>query len=278
MIKKFIFVLITCACGFGGYWAWQNSHDVKAYLDDFSNESSILTFELPTSSEEFVQKHQKELLKDQNHALGQVGVKFLPFLLFDVKYTNDSKNTEESKLIWNLENGEMVLDTESFETTHGFEDCINAKATDDDFRIMHALHDHGGSLAKEALCKDVGLDYDLVNYRLDILRKKQLVVVRGDSVRIHLQSPLFKVQPRTKISHHFVIKAVEAKNQIQPVYSKDQVRKIAKAAFGQDFAIRKEELVFVPIFQIEVLNPDGSILKTYWNALNGKRIDLSKPL
>jgi len=49
--------------------------------------------------------------------------------------------------------------------------------------------------------------------------------------------------------------------------------KTAKAAFGDDFAIRKTTEIFLPVYSIVVQNPDGSHMTTYWNALNGKNID-----
>ncbi len=36
--------------------------------------------------------------------------------------------------------------------------------------------------------------------------------------------------------------------------------------------IRSEKEVFLPIYSIEVLNADGSVQVTDWNALNGQRI------
>jgi hypothetical protein len=55
-------------------------------------------------------------------------------------------------------------------------------------------------------------------------------------------------------------------------YSKSDIEKNAKAVFGADFTIRNSKEVFLPVYSIEVLNPDGSVLTTYWNALSGQRM------
>ena len=54
-----------------------------------------------------------------------------------------------------------------------------------------------------------------------------------------------------------------------------QIETTAKAAFGNDFAIRKTTEIFLPVYSIVVQNPDGSQMTTYWNALNGKKLSAS---
>ncbi len=278
MIKKLFLLALFAGIGFSAWYGMEHYDELVSYVKvgQSTQEGAILTFEAAFTPEEIMQRHEKELLKDQNHLYGKASVKFLPFLLMDVKYSKADKSTEEAKLIWNLENGEMVLDTQTFDTTHGFEDCINAKALDDDFRILYALHRHGGKATKDVLARELGMDQAVLLDRLEGLRKKHLVAVKLDTVRIHLESPLLQVQPQTKIYHYFVTKTVSGQSQIAPRYSKEQIKKTAKACFGADFAIRSEHMLFVPIFQISVQNPDGSTLKTYWNGITGKKIELKR--
>lgn len=275
MIKRLVFLLFLITLGFAGWYIVEHPDEMMTYVP-LSKEHTILTFEAQTSAEELMRTKEKLLLKTANHSFGTNQLKYMPFLLMNVKFVRADKKTEEAKLIWNLENGEMVLDTNSFETTHGFEDCINAKAVEDDFRILQQLNRHGGASTKDALSQELGMDGDTLYERIEALRKKHLVATRGDVIRIHLESPLMHVVPSTKISHPFVTKAVDSQSQIHPHYSKDQIHKLTKAAFGQDFAIRSEHLLFVPIFQITIKNPDGSTLKTYWNGMTGKKIELKR--
>ena len=277
MIKRLLLLLFVALAGYGLWYTLENMDDVRTLLPQ-AKESTILTFEVSTTADELVKAREKILLKTPNHSIAKVELKYLPFLLMNVKFVRADKKTEEAKLIWSLEDGEMVLDTHGFDTTHGFEDCINAKAVDDDFRILHYLHRHGGQSSKETLFQELGMDADTVYERLEALRKKHLIATRGDLIRIHLESPLIHVVPATKIYHHFVTKPCKSESQISPHYSKDQIHKVTKAAFGQDFAIRSEHLLFVPIYQVNVQNPDGSTLKTYWNGVTGKRLELKRLL
>jgi hypothetical protein len=199
-------------------------------------------------------------------------------MLLEVKYAGDDKATQEANVIWSLENGEMLLDTRNFVSTHGFEDCINAKANSEDFRLMHVLQKRGGVLSKEELCQELGMEAEQMFDRLEVLRKKHLIAVKGDAVRIHLSSPLLKIQPETNVYHPLVSKTIHDNSQIPQRYSKEQIRIVAKAAFGPDFAIRSEQIIFVPVFEINVENPDGSVLKTYWNGITGNRVELRRPI
>ena len=274
-MKYFAFLIGALALAFGSWYTWeQYSDELIDLVQDSQKKGSIITFELATSPDLMAQKLQKELLKSPEHSFGQTVVKFVPYLLMDIKYPREDKKTEEAKVLWSLENGEMVLDTATFETTHGFEDCINSQASEDDFRILHALSRKCGVLTKEGIADELGMDPDVLQDRLEVLRKKHLISLRQENIRLHFQSPLLRVQPQTKFAQSFVTKEVAPGMQIKAKYSKDACRKVAKAAFGHDFAIRYEEIVFVPIFLIEVKNPDGSILKTYWNGLTGKKYDL----
>jgi len=279
MFRYLLWLGFCGAIAAGCWYGWQNYDElvVKAeQMPPFLRTKNIVTFEATVTPDEIMQKHQKELLRDQSHTYGLVSTKYLPLVLFDVKYTKEDKKTEEGRLLWSLENGEMVLNTANFDMTRGFEDFILARAQDDDFRLINVLLKHGGIISKELFFEELGLDPDHAISRLDELRKKHLVTVRADSIRLHFASPVLKVQPQTVISHNFVTKSTDAKEQIVPKYSRDAIRKIAYAAFRPDFAIRGEQIIFVPVLEIDVQNPDGSTLKTYWNGVTGKRIEFTR--
>lgn len=277
-MKRLFVIIFLCAAAVGGWYLWQQQGSIELPLKNvnipfFEQESSILTFEALTTADEIMQKNQKSLLKDANHTFGAATVQFLPFLLLDVKYTKEDKKTEEGRLLWSLENGELVLDTATFESTCGFSDFIRAKAKDEDFRILMILMRHGGSATKDAIIEESGIDPDFVFQRLDALRARHLIAVSGETVRIHLSNPHFKVHPVTKISHHIVTKKVSSATKLPQQFSRGDILHVARAAFGADFAIRSETLIYVPIFLIEVKNPDGSVYKTFWNGITGKELN-----
>ncbi len=269
--------LISCIIALifiGGIWlSYEQKEELSSFLPTTVKQKQVLTFATHFSSDDILKANQHELLPSSEYCLQRASLLYFPYVLFDAKSSHTENATEDSRLIFSLENAELVLDTSTFETSHGFEDCLNAKATSDDFRILLALEKNGGSMSKEALAKELGLDFDHFMHELDILRKKQLIVTKGDSVRIHLEHPRLKVAPRTIIASPLVTKTIERKNIFDASYSKGAIRKLAKAAFGKDFTIKKEQEIYIPFYEICIKNPDDSIHKTYWNALTGKKLE-----
>src|SRR6185436_11241689 len=107
-MRYFILLCICGAIGYAAWWGVDHYDEVSAYTTEWQkNEKPILTFEVSNTPDGIMQKHQKELLKTPNHAYGKAIVKFLPCVLYDVKYTKEDKRTEETKMIWSLESGEM---------------------------------------------------------------------------------------------------------------------------------------------------------------------------
>jgi hypothetical protein len=80
------------------------------------------------------------------------------------------------------------------------------------------------------------------------------------------------VIPETKLAHWLVTKPTKKAVRVKKRYSASQIQKTAKAAFGNDFAIRRTTEIFLPVYSIVVQNPDGTLMTSYWNALNGKRL------
>lgn len=273
MFRYFISFLVVVAVGYGIWVMYENKEEVSSYLPSSVKQKTVLTFATRFSSDDILNTNKQELLPAPEYSVQKTALTYFPYILFDAKCSHTESTTEDSKLVFSLENAELVLDTSTFETTHGFEDCLNAKATNDDFRILLVLEKNGGTMSKEALAKDLGLDFDHFMHELDILRKKQLIVTKGDSVRIHLENPRLKIPPRTIIASPLVTKTISRQDIFHASYSKGAIRKLAKAAFGKDFTIKKEQEIYIPFYEITVKNPDDSIHKTYWNALTGKKLE-----
>ena len=88
--------------------------------------------------EQIVDAHRKELLGGGKKSLQNTTLKYYPYLLLDVKYPDSSK-TREGVLLWGLTDGEMVLNTDTWESTHGFRDCLECQAGRNDFKMLQAL-------------------------------------------------------------------------------------------------------------------------------------------
>lgn len=252
--------------------AWNTYPELRTFLPATFQ---YKTLEVRYSAENIMEKHKKELLKDHNHSFLDPDLKFVPYLLFEVKYNRSKDRTGEGFLLWSLIDGEMVVDASKWEKTHGFYDCLKVGADRNDFKIINALTSKGGAMDRDALAKMLSVENETLDLWIEGCRRKNLIVQNGNNIRLHLQNPKMHVIPETKIDQWIVMKPSKASNILPQKYRPYQIEKLIKSAFGNDFAIRKATEIFLPIYSITVQNPDGSQMTTYWNALNGERLDQS---
>ena len=241
-------------------------------MESFQNyveNGEVLTLEVKYTPEQVMEANKNDLLTN-GRTYGEALLKFYPYLMMDVKYTLPGQKTREGVILWSLVDGEMVINAETWEITHGFEDTINANASRNDFKIINALAQNKGALTKERLQKDLRVDSDEFDALLESARSKHLITIKGNEVQLHFENPKFLVPPQTKISQWLVTKPYNHAQLIPKKYSRSQIEKITQAAFGSDFAIRTAKEVFLPVYSIRVVNPDGSVLTSFWNALNGQ--------
>jgi hypothetical protein len=277
-MRKFVVFLFLVGGSLFVFWGWNNLPDTRNLVLDFFHAGKFQTLEVHYTAEKIMDDHRKELLKDNEHSFLSPTLTFHPYLLMEVKYIHSEDETNENFVLWSLMDGEMVIDTETWETTRGFTDCIQARADRDDFKVINVLASHGSSLDREALLKHLNVEDELLNAWLTKCKAKNLIVQIGNNYRLHLQDPVLEVVPETKISHWLVTKNAKDTERVAKRFWPSEILAIAKASFGHDFTIRKTKEVFLPVYNIVVQNPDGSQLTTYWNALNGKQLSLSTQL
>lgn len=269
--------IITTLCvlailAFGGWWLWNNNDQVRDIVDQYVGNSDFLTLEARYTPQQIMDTHRGELLVDSKRKFQEPSLKFYPYLLMEVKYSLPDKKTREGVVLWGQEDGEMVLNTENWEKTHGFQDALEAEATRNDFRVLNAIAANKGSISREDLISELRVEPEIADGWIDSAKQKHLIVQSGGGYQLHLENPKLLVTPQTKINQWLVTKSYSHVAKVSQKYSKSDIEKIAKAAFGPDFTIRSVKEVFLPVYSIEVLNPDGSVLTSYWNALNGQRI------
>ncbi len=257
---------------FGSWWLWNHNTEVREMVKQYVDTGEVLTLEARYTPEQIVEQNRSKLLQDDQHTLQEPTLKFYPYLLMDVKYVTPEKNTRETTVLWSMTDGEMVLNTDNWDSTHGFSDALEAEANPHDFKIMKALESNRGKLSRQDLLNKLHVESDVLDQWLASAKEKHLIVQKGNDYYLHFQNPKLNVSPQTKISQPLVTKPYNHAIRISKRYSRTEIEKIAKAAFGPDFTIRSSKEVFLPVYNIEVLNPDGSILSTQWNALNGQRI------
>jgi len=265
-------LIAVLVIGLGSFWSWTYLPGFRSKLEDYLSGGTFQTLEVRYSAESIMEAHRRELLKDNAHVFLEPTLKFIPYLLMDVKYIRSPDKTGEGVILWGLVDGEMVINTSSWERTHGFTDCIASNATRQEFKIINALASRGGACDREGLSKFLNIENSILDAWVDNCRKKSLIVQTGNTYRLHLQNPRLQVIPETKLDHWLVTKPTKKAVRVKKRYRASQIENIAYAAFGGDFAIRKTTEIFLPVYSIVVQNPDGSQMTSYWNALNGKRL------
>lgn len=270
---RFLFTLCSlgAAC-YGLWWVSETKPEVRAKVEEILHTGSFNTLEVRYTANQIMDVQRKKLLKDNRHKFLEPSMKFYPYTLLEVKYVVSDKKTKEGVILWDLNDGEMVISTKDWEKTHGFGDCIIANTDRHEFRVINALASKGGSADRDTLSKVLHAENEVLDVWIENCRKKRLIVQSGNRYRLHLEKPLLKNIPSTKIDERLVTKPQRNAERIPNRFSLSQVEKLARAAFGNDFAIRKSTDLYLPVHCIVVQNPDGSIHTSHWNALNGKRM------
>lgn len=270
-MRKNIIILIAVGILIGAGWYFNSQEHLAGFVQQYVENGEITTLKARYTPDQIMEANRKDLLVDNQHSYQEPGLKFHPYVLMEVKYTQDKKS-REGMMLWSLVDGEMVINTDSWEKTHGYEDAINAEATRNDFKLMHALSKNRGSATAEQLQKDLRIEKETLDSWVESASSKHLVVKKNNEIQLHFQDPKLTVQPETKVTDWLVKKPYNHAQRVSNKYSISQIQKITKAAFGDDFSVRSSTEVFLPVYSIEVLNPDGSIFTSYWNALTGQRM------
>jgi hypothetical protein len=270
---KFIFsLLVLGALGYGAFWALQKNPELQTKMQQILPAGEFHTLEIRYTAQQIMESQKKDLLKTHRHKYLDTKLCFHPYLLMEVKYSATAKKTEESLILWDLSDGEMVLETKNWEKTHGFGDCILANANRHEFKVINFLAKKGGSCDRQDLLSGLHLENDTLDALLESLRKKHILVLAGGHYRLHIQHPYLKATPVTKMGERLVTKTWKNAQKVAKRFSFSQVEKLAKAAFGDEFVVRHTCDVYLPVHSIMVQNPDGTVHTSLWNALNGKRI------
>lgn len=264
------FLLFLAALLVGGFYVNKKRPDVKNKILEFVTSGQFHTLEARFTAQQIMEMNKKELLKTAKHKYLEPSLKFFPYLLMEVKYTTDGEHTGEGVILWDLTDGEMVLNTKEWDKTHGFGDCISSSTERYEFKVINLLSQTNGSVERETIARILQIESAVLDLWLDSCKKKKLVVQSGNHYRLHFQHPRICVTPETQLHDRIVTKPYKNAERIARRFSPSQIRRTSESAFGNDFAIRTTMDVFLPVYSITVQNPDGSRHTSYWNALNGK--------
>jgi hypothetical protein len=273
---KIFATIFAILIGGGAIWmATNNNTDIKNKVASVLDIGHFHTLEVRYTSSQIMEQHRRDLLKDTRHRYLEPVIEFFPYLLMEVKYTSADDKTHESVILWDLTDGEMVINTKNWEKTHGFGDCIAADTTPQEFKVLNLLAKKGGTLDRNGLSKALNVEHEILDGWVDSCRKKKLIIQAGNTYKLHFQKPLLRTIPETHVDERLVTKSFKEAVRLSRRFSPGQIERITRAAFGQNFAIRKMTDIYLPVHSIVVQNPDGSIHTSHWNALNGKRLSQS---
>lgn len=273
---RFIFtLLIIGGLGYGGFWLDKNHPELTHKVKEWVHTGSLPTIEPRYSPHQIMEKQQLSVSTGSEYNYNEFLLVYHPYLLMEVKYTTQEFETEEKVILWDLLDGEMVIDTKSWEKTHGFADCINAGADRREYQLLMAIARNGGTADRQTLMASLNLDPHLSEGWIDRACQKNLLVKQGNLYRIHLSQPLLSVPPSTSIQTPLVTKSSKLRTRIPKRFTSSQIKRAANAAFGTNFAIRHTHEVYLPVYLFTVQNQDGTLQTTHWNGLNGEKISYS---
>lgn len=268
-----ITTLITLAVGgYGLWWAADKNPQIKQKLEEVLEFRSINALEVRYDQAQVMETHQRKLLKEKGSRFLDPELKFYPYLLLEVKYNHKNK-TKEGILLWDLTDGEMILNTHTWEKSHGYADCVVTHVAKHEFKILQLLCQK--TLDALELQEKLQVAQPILDTWLRSCIKKNLILSFGDKYRIHLENPKFAALPETLLSENLTTKSYKRAKRAPKHFSPSQIQRLAKLAFGEHFSIRKNTPIYLPVHRIVVQNADGAIRSFYFNALSGKELPAS---
>lgn len=275
-MKLFATLLAIVAGSYGIWIAFRHHPEVKTQVAHLLDIGHFRTLEVRYNAGQIMDGHRQELLKDSRHRFLDPVLEFYPYLLMEVKYTAPDDKTHESVILWDLTDGEMVINTRNWDKTHGFGDCIAADTTQQEFKVLTLLAKKGGTLDRGSLTAGLNVEPDILSTWLESCRRKKLIIQTGNHYKLHFQRPRLHLIPETRLDERLVTKPYKDAIRLGRHFSPSQIDRISRALFGQNFTIRRMSDVYLPVHSIIIQNPDGSIHTSHWNALNGQRMSRSQ--
>ena len=280
--KRFPYAYVTLfIIALAGFW-WIKQEDIgrnwKDQIIHYIDNQDLATLESRFTVDQIVQQNRQVLLgSDLNDShspkrtIQTSTVVYYPYLLLNVKYATP-QGSKEGMLLWGMNEGEVVLNTETWAKTHGFRDCLDCKANRQDLKILQALAKYPQGLTLEEIQKELGVEREELATWIESSKQKHLITQKGNSYQLHFENPRLLVLPQTQMNHPIVLKAQGTSIKAARRFSRNEIINLARNTFGNDFTIRSEEEIYLPVYRLTILNPDESIQVSEWNALTGKKV------
>ncbi len=268
---RILFTLSTLiAGGYGLFWLTGHNPQLKSKMEELLDFRYLHTLEVRYSAPHLIEAHENLLVKSKGTRLLDPELKFYPHLLLEVKYLNEGK-TKEGLALWDLTDGEMILSTKKWEKSHGFGDCLVASTAPHEFQILNILSKHGAS-DRITIASKLGVENGLAEVWLKSCARKNLIISTGDHYRLHIEDPRLPAAPESKIHERLVTKTQKGVIKVPAHFSSSKVQRLARAAFGESFSIRKATMIYLPVYAIPVQAADGAVSTHHFNAFNGSEM------
>ncbi len=272
-MHRFLIIFVLAVGGLSGYWLWNHNHQVRQSFENYIENKELLTFESRYSSDQIL---EEQILASREHIGSRLQVppalSYYPYLLLDVYYVTGDHRLHEGLILWSMTEGEMVLDSSTWELSNGFETCLITNATRADFKVMNSIARHGGNATRNHLSQEMRIDLATIEPWIQGAFQKNLISQKDSILSLQFHHPNFYVTPQTRINQWLVTKQYQYAHRLPENYSKVQIERIANAAFGQDFTIRESKIVYLPVYSIVEEKANGTTATNHWNGLTGKRI------
>ncbi|AAP04824.1 membrane protein [Chlamydia caviae] len=201
---------------------------------------------------------------------------FVPHTLMHVRFSKEdaAKKTmvsQEGDILWNLANGEMVLNTGAWSYSKGFRECLMLKAGKQDVSVMQTLANLGGAATKDSLAQALSMKNIRADKVIRACQKKKLIFSTGSQIGSHFQQ-LQPIKGCTTIIHSSPVwlRRPRGSSMVSPQFSEDRVSNLAGMIFGNNFLILNKAVVYVPVYQVSLMAADNSVRIEYINAVTGK--------
>ena len=270
---RLLYTLFTlCVGGYALFWFAEKNPSLKEKADELLNFRTTDALQMRYGADQIMEAYQKTLLKPRGSRYLTPELKFYPYLLLEVKYLDQNK-TKEGLVLWDLTDGEMVIDTKTWKKTHGFADCILNNIQGYEFKILTVLANKGGYLDQSVLENKIDIEPPVLEAALRTCLRKNLIFSTGNGkYRLHLENPNFVSIPETKLYEQLTTTSHKRCERVPHQFSAAKVKRMVRMAFGEHCSVRKSLEVFLPVHRIIVQSPDDSMHTFHFNALTGKKL------
>lgn len=94
-MRALLTLLFLTALTVGSFWSWNHIPGFRSKIEGFLMAPTFQTLEVRYTAEAIMEAHRKELLKDKHHVFLAPKLKFIPYLMMDVKYLRSKDKTGE---------------------------------------------------------------------------------------------------------------------------------------------------------------------------------------